>query len=435
MREFLYEQDSASLLTTVKIGFLQGALAEPRGKEGLAQLAWELLLRSSKAYPGQKMIRAIEELGAEIQFGVEYDRVVAHVSVIHQNLEAILPLLYEMFSNFEPTEEEFLILQQAAIGEMSHRYQDAEVVAGDVAMLELFQGTRAERPISGQLDSLKGLQLQDVFDFQKKLLQSSEMVIGVVSPLSRDEFESLWNQHCPLQGVSPTENPSFPSPQFEHSRGVWVEKKALTTVPLYFVTPGVESTHPQFECFEVLNFIFGGDFTARLSRVLRIENGWTYGAYSGFEQLLSPRKTTSLFSFYTFPDPSSLTESLPRAVSLFLEFVQKGVTSEELENAKKSLINSYPFRMDTARKRLSRRFREKVTGRRFLSEDEFREKISALSVAEANQLITDHWGDQPFLLTAVGDPTILPKAFSKLSDEVKTLEWTRSSFLDHEHDK
>ena len=39
---------------------------------------------------------------------------------------------------------------------------------------------------------------------------------------------------------------------------------------------------------ETGNFVFGEDFTSRLMQVLRNENGWTYGVYSGFNQLMGP---------------------------------------------------------------------------------------------------------------------------------------------------
>ncbi|HXS17679.1 MAG TPA: insulinase family protein, partial [Polyangiaceae bacterium] len=83
------------------------------------------------------------------------------------------------------------------------------------------------------------------------------------------------------------------------------------------------------------------------SHEVRSKRGWSYGAYS---QLGHDRRRHS-FSMWTFPQASDAAACIELQLTLLEQFIERGVSKSELLAAKKYLLNSHAFALDTASKR------------------------------------------------------------------------------------
>jgi zinc protease len=209
-------------------------------------------------------------------------------------------------------------------------------------------------------------------------------------------------------------NQVFPSSNFKNRAAVLVERDEMSTVPLFFAIPGVSDSDPDMLALEVGNFIFGDDFTARLMQVLRNQNGWTYGAYSGFAQLLGPKKQPGLFSIYLFPSAEFVAKAAPKTLELLENYSKNGLSEQEFEFAREALFGRYPFRLDNPEKRLTLRLREIVTGRKFLQPDEYRRELSCLERRQVNDTIAKRTSIESLIISAAGDVLALEPIMAAL---------------------
>ncbi len=87
------------------------------------------------------------------------------------------------------------------------------------------------------------------------------------------------------------------------------------------------------------NYIFGGNFSARLMDQIRDKEGLTYGIYSSLRGFSSAY--SGFFAVQATFSVENIARGIHRTNDLLNEFVDRGVTSDELESKKKTVAGSY----------------------------------------------------------------------------------------------
>ncbi len=105
---------------------------------------------------------------------------------------------------------------------------------------------------------------------------------------------------------------------------------------------------------KIASFILGSSgFGSRMMEEIRVKRGLAYSAYSRF----IVNKTHSYFSGYLQTKLESADEAKKVVKELVKNFIQNGVTQEELESAKKFFLGSEPLRNETLSQKINRDFR------------------------------------------------------------------------------
>lgn len=113
--------------------------------------------------------------------------------------------------------------------------------------------------------------------------------------------------------------------------------------------PGIPRSDPDFLALTLANHILGGGgFTSRLMQELREQRGLTYGVYSYF----SPGRHAGAFTVGLQTRPDQARQATDLVHSVLRRFVTEGPTDQELREAKASLVNGFPLRLDSNRKLL-----------------------------------------------------------------------------------
>jgi zinc protease len=111
--------------------------------------------------------------------------------------------------------------------------------------------------------------------------------------------------------------------------------------------PGVARDDPDYIALYVGNFVLGGGgFVSRITEEVRQKRGLAYSAASYFYPL--QRKGPFLISMQTRSDQAG--EALKVARATLAAFVKNGPTAEELEAAKRNIVDGFPLRIDSNRK-------------------------------------------------------------------------------------
>ena len=137
----------------------------------------------------------------------------------------------------------------------------------------------------------------------------------------------------------------------------------------------------------VAAFILGtGGFGSRLMEEIRVKRGLAYSAYAR----VNTARSNVYFSGYLQTKLESQKEAEATVKEVIADFVKKGVTQEELDQAKKFLLGSEPLRVETLSQRLTRTFQEYYKGQELGSSLKELEKIKTLSLDALNDYIKKH---------------------------------------------
>lgn len=411
---FVTEQDPQSLLSRVQIVVRSGGLSDPAQLPGLAHFTARALLRGTKTRPFKDLTESIERLGASLAVRVDQDRTYLDGVVLSQNLDGFLDLLRDVLTQPAFDTKELLALQNMVQGELKVRLQDSRTLAARGMLKLAYRGTLAENYPLGTVRSVGRITPQDVDRFFRARYVRENIVVGVTSPFTRDQIVAKLASKLDSVPQGAVDAPAVPTPSLQGRRAMIVERKGMSTIPLFIAVNGVGEQDADLMALRVGNFVFGADFTSRLMQILRAENGWTYGAYSGFSQILQGKKEPGLFSLYTFPSAEFAALAIPKALSLLEEYSQAGVTEAEFEDARGALGLRYAFELDTAEKRLDLRMREVLNGHPNLSPEQYRAGLTSLRLEGVNRTISQKVKTEDLAIVAVGDPMILKPILSSL---------------------
>jgi zinc protease len=426
-QNFLYEADAKALASTVQIAFRTGSLSDPAGKEGLAKLSFQSLLRGTKTKSRKEFFAAMERLGASVSADTGSNRTILTVSAVSENLGPAIELMAEAILNPGLRDEDIRALQEEEIAALQQEMSNNRALLQRVTRQALFGGTGLAFPPNGTLSSMAAIEPKDVREFLAKRLKSGNMVVAAASNHSLAEVQGWITEafaEMP-EGQAPAVTlPELPEPE---GRVLYVlERKGSSTTEVAIAHPGMKSTDPERELVGAGLFIFGGDMSSRLFQVLRGQNGWTYGAYATMNLLDRPRRHGSAFTIYAFPQAQHTEKLVLKSLEMYEEFIKKGATGKELTFAKQSLVNSYPFEFATSQKRLTSRLYELLDGAKFHSVASYRRMMKGLNRQRLHQVIKRHHQTKNLAIVLVGDPAHVANLKKSIPNLKKVVEITDS---------
>jgi predicted Zn-dependent peptidase len=119
---------------------------------------------------------------------------------------------------------------------------------------------------------------------------------------------------------------------------------------------------------------------------VRVKRGLAYSAYAR----TSLNRSHSAFSGHLQTKLETQEEAIKLVKEVISEFVKKGATAEELEQAKKFIIGSEPLRNETLSQRLNRTFMEYYKGFDIGHSTKELELIEKLTLKDLNDFVASH---------------------------------------------
>ena len=172
---------------------------------------------------------------------------------------------------------------------------------------------------------------------------------------------------------------------------------------------------------QIFNLVFGGQFSSRLNLNLREKNGYTYGIHSRFNYW----KDAGYFGISTSVD-TDLTHSALKEIFYEVDKINGGITADELEFAKSSMIKRFPSNFETYRQ-VSGNIISKIMHN--LPEDYFEsyvDKVNSVTLEEVNKIAQKSIRSEELLTVLVGDSNkILNQLKSNEFGEIKVVEYEK----------
>jgi zinc protease len=354
----IFEEERLLPIASMQVVFrYSGALAD--GKHpGLAKFSARMMNEGTKKLGSTGFAKALEERAISLSAHAGNETFVFEAGSLKEVFGEGVQLFSDLLKDPNLTPKSFEKVQTTTIGALMRKESDYDYQASLLLKKTLFQGTPLARPADGTVDDIKALALQDIQTFLKKHLVLRRAIAVVGGAMTLDEAKAYVREALSSLPAGESE----PLPFFEASdKGeTVVEKRPTEQAYIYFGAPfSMRVDDPKSYKAKVAAFILGSSgFGSRLMEEVRVKRGLAYSAYGR----IVLNKSSSYFSGYLQTKLKSQEEAKRVVKEVIDEFVKKGVTQKELDDAKKFLLGSEPLRNETLSQRLGRAFNEYYKG-------------------------------------------------------------------------
>ena len=388
-----------------------GAEADPPGRGGLADLSADMLTRGTRKRSAQQLAADVDALGALFSCNSGWDGTSIYLSGLSEDLERLLALLLEVYTEPAFSPDEFEQLKQRRIAQLVQQKDESQVIADEKFQEILFRGTSYDHPVYGTLETLPGLAAAEAGNFHRENFLPPGSFMLFLGDLQPEKCFQWVEENFP--SVSGTEKPAAAfSPPVRSGRKIWiVDRPELTQTQIRLGHIGFSHAHPDYIPFEVMNYILGGGgFSSRLMKRVRSELGYTYGISSSLES----RKNPGPFTISTFTPTEMTFPCVRETLSVVENFLKEGAAGPEREEAVNFLTGSYPRRFETLSQIAQRVIQAELHGLGLDSLSEYPARVSEVSLEMISRSAREWVRPQEMLAVIVGRSENFRREFDSL---------------------
>ncbi|HEY8945720.1 MAG TPA: pitrilysin family protein [Polyangiaceae bacterium] len=386
-------------LISLSIGSKRGGLFDPEGQEGLTRLSARLMRRTGGGREPQEIDTRIDSIGASLGVDVSASTVVFHASSIRRSISELTDIVADVLARPGLAEDELGRLKRETEAELVEALDDDRGLARRWFRRKLFPSHPYGRPLSGTPETLARISRASVQAQAASIAARGELLFAFAGDIEQAEADRLVariESGLPdgRSVIDPTPEPASVSGR----RLIIVDKPERTQTQILI---GALGTHPSDEDHTALlvgNTIFGGTFTARLTQEIRAKRGWSYGAYSS----LPVDRRRQSFSLWTFPKTDDAAACIRLQLDMLKELRERGVTAKELAWAKRYLVRSHAFAVDTPSKRAGLLLEASLYDLPPRYYDDYLARVSAVKLDDVNQALARRVPEKDLLVVVVG---------------------------------
>ncbi len=381
----IFEEDKNLPIISMQLVFENsGSMTDT--KNGLAKLTAKLLNEGTKKDGSVGFARKLENRAINLSVHSGAETFVIELSSLKSEFNYGVELLKELLSDPNYSEETLKKIKTQTIGELKRKESDFDYISMLKMKGMLFPNTPLAKPSLGTIKSIENILLDDIKKDISTHLGLGNAIVVMGGDINKSEASKLIiGLLSELPEVKSKPIPILKAIGKEQIKNTKVESKQAY---IYFGSPlNISFDSKKLYLSKVASFILGSSgFGSRLMEEIRVKKGLAYSAYSRF----SINKSHSYFWGYLQTKVDSKDEAISSVKEVVNNFLDKGVTAEELESAKQFLLGSEPLRNETLSQRLNRAFLEYYHNRPLGSTLKDLEKIKNIKLDKLNSFISNH---------------------------------------------
>ncbi len=362
-------------LVTFSLRIDGGAWLEDPDRLGTANLLAQLMNEGTENRTPEQLEDAIGALGATVEFSSTISSILVEGNTLARNFDATTALVTEMLLQPRWDEREFDRIKARELNSIKQDEARPFSVARGAFYAQLYgDHHRAGQPTDGNSETVSRLTLADIKDFYHSNLTPQNASLHVVGDIDQAAiFKAIKTLSQEWNGKP------VALPEFEHPTQITEPELYFVDIPdakqsvIIVGKPALAGKNPDYYPFEVAQNRLGAGSSARLFQSLRIDKGYTYGAYT------SLRKTHYQSPFLAYAQ------------------VRTNVTLESLQLFRE-LISNYDETFTQSDLATTKNLLTKRTARRFETLDNL---LTMLKEVSAFQLPGNYVEQQQSALTAM----------------------------------
>lgn len=390
----------------VSLQFAAGGYFAPAEKPMVASFTSSLLSSGTASMDARQISAAFEEMGSGIGFRAGNFYVNAGSKVAAVDFAQLMTMTADMLINPSFPDGELAKLKLRYAAHFKEAGSDPESISDNELNHAIYGADSVFHDKSPKdcMAELGTISRDDLVAFHKSSFTPKGAVLSVVGDITVEEAVALvqstlgaWEGAEPREIVVP-----MPAAQNAGKRiDIHVPDKRSASISFGYPSE-LTRTAEDFAAARIGNAAFGGGFTSRLFKEVRVKNGLTYGVYSAFSD---PTFAGGKFGIDLQVNPKNIERAVELVTQLVREFVATGITEQELINEVGYAIGTFEVQLRNADAVASTMTQFEALGLGIAGMDAYAVEMASLTKEKVDAAIRKYFDADKFVTVVAGTLT------------------------------
>ena len=384
-----------------------GSIFDPKNKNGLANLFSMMIDEGAGDYNALELSEEFDILGSSFSASCNHDNIFLSVRTLSENFERSLELFSLIVQKPHFKDLDFKRERRKIEVKLLQQKDEPEELAY-LAFGHLVHGKNNPYafPVLGYDDSVNNINNDEIKDFYQNNFSPDNSHLIVVGNISEEKLIASLETY--LNKWSSKLNLIAPIFEFvKNKKSVSIlNKEGAVQTELRVGHRSSSRNTPDYFSKTIMNTILGGQFTSRINLNLREAKGFTYGAASNFSYYKNSGEFCVSTSVSTENTLAAVTEILNE-----LENIKTGVTPQELNFARSSIVRKFPSQFESDGQIASNLSLLAIQNLSYDYFDKYLDNIRNVSIVEVNQAAVKNILLDEMSIVLVGDKNKLSESF------------------------
>ena len=391
--DFWLVQDDFAPVISIRLYFHDGAVNDPENRQGLSLMVSRLMSEGAGALTAKAFQAALNDHAMSFSVSAMRDGVGITLNTPSRYLDKAVDLLHLSVTQARFDDADIGRIRGEQLARLRNSLKDP---AWRAARLMLAHSYGKDHPyarnIGGTLTSLAAITKEEIQNRYAAIINKAAMDIAFAGDIDAAQASRIVDR---ITGEGERHAIDAPAAGFSRVQISHPHDGPQTNLRLIWPAPvRGDETYP---AASILVHVLGGGFGSRLMQDIREEQGLTYGIGAG----LMGMKQAGRLVVSTATSHGNVEPLLQAVERIRQDLLQKGITAEELQDAKAYLKGSYPLGLTS-----TGRIAAHISGMQadqlpFDYADQWLNAIESVSIEEVNEVIQDILSADPVMI-AVG---------------------------------
>ncbi|MFP6218445.1 M16 family metallopeptidase [Helicobacter pylori] len=381
----IYEENHLLPMGFIHLAFRGGGSLSDKNQLGLAKLFAQVLNEGTKELGAVGFAQLLEQKAISLNVDTSTEDLQITLEFLKEYEDEAIMRLKELLKSPNFTQNALEKVKTQMLAALLQKESDFDYLAKLTLKQELFANTPLANATLGTKESIQKIKLEDLKQQFAKVFELNKLVVVLGGDLKIDQTLKRLNNALNFL----PQGKAYEEPYFETSdqKSEKVLYKDTEQAFVYFGAPfKIKDLKQDLAKSKVMMFVLGGGFGSRLMEKIRVQEGLAYSVYirSNFS------KVAHFASGYLQTKLSTQAKSVALVKKIVKEFIEKGMTQQELDDAKKFLLGSEPLRNETISSRLNTTYNYFYLGLPLNFNQTLLNQIQKMSLKEINDFIKAH---------------------------------------------
>ncbi|PKV51331.1 zinc protease [Aquimarina sp. MAR_2010_214] len=395
-----------------------GHLLDPIEKSGMSSFMTSMMMEGTATKTSAELEEAIGLLGASINITSGTEEIRLKASCLAKNFEETIGLIEEILLQPRWDEKEYTRLKQALQTNLKGREASPQAIAS-INFNKLLYGSQniLGLPNSGTLETTENISLDDIKTHYKNL-SPQNATFHIAGNINKSRVKETLSSLASSWNTESVVIPKIEISEKDQAGHLYFIDVPESKQSVIFIGKlALSATNPEFNNLDYANEILGGGSSGRLFQTLRIQKGYTYGAYS----VIRAQKNISPFFVVTSVRSNATLPSL-KIIEEMITSYGESFSENDAEITKTKILKGSTRDYEALDDKLSiLREMSKYNKPASFIEDDQKELID-MSELDFKSVISKHIEEDKMIYVVVGDKATQLEEVKKLNKVVIELD-------------
>ncbi len=385
-------------VVSATLSFRAGGIYDPKGKEGLSDLAAELLSKGTDSRSAEQIAATIEGVGGTLSASSAEDFLTISAEALSDQAGLVFDLLGDVTLHATFPENEVELARTRALSALALQLSQPGAVAQRFFESEIYGRNPYGR--SATRESYRAVTRDDVTQFARQRLRPVGALLVVAGDVTDAQARDLVAKTFAGWRGAPPPSPALPAPATRVATDLLlVHRPGSAQANLALGNTTILPTDAVYYPGRIATQVLGGGPDSRLFLILREQKSWTYGAYASLHRYRGLGYWQATAEVRTDVADSALRELLHQIDRIRTEVIP----DSELGAAKGFLVGSFPLSIETPSQIASQVASVKLLGLGDEYLQLYRDRLAAVTALQARAAATRLYRRGALTIVVVGD--------------------------------